>query len=341
MAIQTPAGSRSFIIDQPPVLQNRVDWSRLRRRDTDDAPPCGIGGDAVQLGRWIRSIGPIETSDIQAIETDMRLLLDHNATSVNAGRRWIAVNGPSLVGKTQSTTAAMLRVHDDLLKHHHDPGQGIRAEHIPVIFVSDAGASWPTLLRAIATFAGIPVVRSSPGSEILRQLRIVLPRLGTRMIVVDDAHMLRRVGAARDLTDNLKITVDALPVSFVFAGAGLEHSALLKRTDRSEDEYSAAVQLAGRMHRRELVAFSDTDKVQMRAWHRRIGALISRLELIEGLDSTELRSSTFAGNLFHMSGGRTGMSLELLKDAVIAAITHHKSPTVADLASEFKRKAFE
>lgn len=341
MTIQTTSAIRSLIADQPPVLQNRADWPRLRRRDAADAPPCGIDGDGITLARWIRSIGPIETSDIQTVESDMRKLLDHNATSVNAGRRWVAINGPSLVGKTQATTAAMLRIHDDLLKHPHDPGKGIRAEHIPVVFVSDAGASWPTLLRAIGAFASVPNTRLATGADMLRQLRTVLPSIGTRMIVVDDAHMLRRVGAARDLTDNLKMTIDALPASFVFVGAGLENSALLKRTDRSADEYSAAVQLAGRMYRRDLMPFVDTDKPQMRAWHRRIGALISRLELIDGLDSSELRDATFAANLFHASGGRTGLSLELLKDATIAAIAHHRSPTVNDLVIESKRRAAE
>lgn len=338
MTAHVITGLSALTADRPPVLQNRADWPLLRRRDSEDAPPCGIDGDNVRLARWVSSIGPIETSDIQAIERDMRLLLEHNASAVNASRRWLAINGASLIGKTQATTAAMLRVHDSLLGHSHEPGKGLRAEHIPVIYISDVGAKWPSLLRSIADFAGIPVTRSSSGADTLRQLRTVLPRLGTRMIVVDDAHMLRRVGAARDLTDNLKMTLDALPVSFVFAGAGLEYSALLKRTDRSEDEYSAAVQLAGRMYRYNLETFSDTDKPQMRAWHRRIGKLIKRLELIDGLDSTELRDSTFIANLFHLSGGRTGMSLDLLKDTTIAAITQRRSPTVSDLIAVSKRR---
>ncbi len=268
----------------------------------------------------------------------MHQVIDHNQHTVNADRRWLAVNGPAMVGKTQAVTAAMLRVHDELLRYPHDPGTGIRAAHIPVIFVGDAGASWPNLLRSVAEFASIPVARSYPGTDILRTLRAVLPRLGTHLIVVDDAHMLRRVGVARDLTDNLKLTLDALPVTFVFAGAGLEHSALLKRSDRSEDAYSAAVQLAGRMQRWELAAFSSTDDAQRRAWHRRVGALMTRLELIDGLDTTSLREPTFAANLFGLADGLTGLSFELLKDTVIRAISQHRHPTTDDLLAAAKAR---
>lgn len=338
--LQMTATSHSLgnTLGPPPVLQDRADWPRLRRQDSTESPPCSIHGESSVLARWIRSIGPVESSDIQGIETDMLALLEHNASMINGGRGWLAVNGPSLVGKTQSVTAAMLRVHDRLLRDPPAPDTRYRADHVPVIFVSDAGASWPTLLRSIAEFAGVPIARSAPGTETLRQLRTVLPRLGTRMIIIDDAHMLRRVGKARDLTDNLKLTIDALPASFVFSGAGLDRSALLKRSDHSEDEYSAAVQLAGRMRRRDLIAFDHRNDAHLRAWHRRIDTLITRLELIDGFDSSELRGQTFAGNLFHLAGGLTGLSFELLKDTAITAATHHRSPTVDDLIAVTKKR---
>ncbi len=171
--------------DRPAVLQNRLDWPRLRRRDVADPAPCGVDGDLAALVRWVRSIGPIESSDIHGIECAMHELLDHNWHTVNGGRRWLAVDGPSMVGKTQAVTAAMLRVHDDLQKTPHHLGAGIHAEHIPGVFVGDAGSSWPTLLRSIAEFAGIPLAATASAPEILRRLRTVLPRLGTQFIVVD------------------------------------------------------------------------------------------------------------------------------------------------------------
>lgn len=324
--------------DRPAVLQNRHDWPRLRRRDMGDPAPCGVDGDVDALARWVRSIGPIENSDIHGIESALHELLEHNWLTANGGRRWLAVNGPAMVGKTQAVTAAMLRVHDELLNTPPDLGAGIHASHIPGVFVSDAGASWPNLLRSIAEFAGIPLAPSTPAHEVLRTLRTVLPNLGTQFIVVDDAHMLRRVAATRDLTDRLKLTLDALPVSFVFVGAGLDNSALLRTSDSSEDEYSAAIQLAGRMQRLDLNAFTSNNAAQRRTWLRRIDALLTRLEQIDGLDTTGMRDATFAANLFDLADGLTGLSFELLKDATIHAITAHQKPTTDDLLAAAKTR---
>ncbi|SDE50516.1 AAA family ATPase [Rhodococcus tukisamuensis] len=323
----------SYAADSAPaVLQNRADWPRLYRRAPIDRPPCGLDGDPTQLQRWIDRLTPLETPDIARIEAAMLEVIAVNTDRGGGARRWLGIDGPPMAGKTHATATAMLRVHDHLLKSPPPPiARGVRAEHIPVVYVSDQGASWSRLMRSIAGFVGLPQSKSETGPDILTRLREVLPLLGTRLIVVDDAHMLRRVGAARDLTDSLKLTLDALPVSFVYVGAGLHDSALLRRTDSAGGGYSAAQQMAGRMNRCALNSFDPTVDADINRWHRRLHPLIKRLEQIKGFDSTELRSSEFSHRLFHIADGLTGASIDLLKDCSKKAIGKKRSPQISDL----------
>ncbi|WP_157108707.1 AAA family ATPase [Aldersonia kunmingensis] len=262
-------------------------------------------------------------------------MLDVDAVNTDRGggsRRWLGIDGPPLVGKTHATAAAMLRVHDQLLDSPPPVrGKGVRAEHIPVVYVSVHGASSARLIASIANFVDLPTTKTQRAQDTLTQLRNVLPLLGTRLIVVDDAHMLRRVGGARDLTDNLKSIIDALPVSFIYAGAGLHDSALLRRTDSADDGYSAAEQMAGRMRRLVLKRYDPTIAAEVRNWHRKLDLLIKRLETIPGFDSTDVRSKEFGHRLFQLADGRTGRSLELLQDCTKRAVREGRSPQLSDL----------
>ncbi|WP_165610280.1 TniB family NTP-binding protein [Nocardia salmonicida] len=319
------------------VLQTRREWSRIPRTVTAIEPPSALDGDPKALATWIYGLGPIETSDIRQLEQGMWELLQANGSAPSGEREWLGIDGPSLAGKTYAAVVAMLRIHDRLIQSAPKREHGGIAECIPVIYVADQRAQYLSLLKAIARFADLPVARNVHADDLLDQLRNVLPRLGTRLIVVDDAHKLRRVGAARDLTDCLKTVVDALPVTFVFIGAGLRQSALLKRTDRSEDEYSAAHQLELRAEYIGLGAFDETDDDQLRVWRGRIHQMICQFERIDGFDGTAARSKDFAANLFHFAEGLTGRSYKLLRKSTLAAVKDNRSPTTDDLIAVYRR----
>lgn len=340
-------------------LQDRTQW-HLLPRDLNQypPPPCAIDGNSRTLARWIYGLGPIETSDIQQITRAVDRMLDTNVSAPYDSSQWVAVDGPSHIGKTYAVVVTMLRLHDTLLGTESPPPvDREHAEHIPVIYVADQGASEKTLLQSIATAAGVPYSAGESTSVLRHRLRLTLPRIGCRLIVVDEAHMLRRVGAARDLTDNLRKEL-SLPVSFLFCGAGLRESALYRRTDvparpaqtalrRKKvsdgiDDLAAigddaAMQLRNRMKAVQLLPFSGGLTKEQRAWANRMNRLIKHLESIDGLDCTELRSESFTTQLFNYASGRTGTSFTLIKDACAAAIYDHRSPTLDDLHNEFKR----
>lgn len=339
-------------------IQDRSCWARLPRRIEDyPPPPCGLDGDVRALARWVAGIGPIPTSDIRDAYAEVIRMLDHNAGATYDDARWVAIDGPSHAGKTYTIIAVMLRINDDLLSQATlSRVEGELVEHIPVIYVGDQGASSRGLVGSIAAAAGLFATRSESEADILRRLRMRLPRLGCILIVVDEAHMLRRVGAGRDLTDNLR-RILSLPVSFVFTGAGLRDSALYRRTDitrvpnpeknmgRStntndgllEHPEEAAMQLRNRMKAIRIRAFDGSVQKDVDAWSSRMHKLVTQIDQISGFDASEILTADFATQLFNFTQGRTGSSFLLIKDVCEAAILRRKNPTFEDLQTEIDK----
>lgn len=314
--------------ERPLSLQFQADWPLFARR-CPDLPANFDHSDRDAVGAWISRLQPIETSDIQLIEDAIRHQLSRNAGQYQGSRQILAIDGDSALGKTVAVSTAMLRIHDELTSSPPPTRPGVHIRHFPVVYVSDQGASFPRLLKAIAGFVHSPLgARNAVADDLLDHLARFLPSVGTRLIVVDDAHMLRRVGAARDLTDNLKRTVDRLPVSFVFVGAGLQRSALFK-TSNTSDEYSAATQLQRRIHLIEIAALSAPE--HHKAWTNRINRFATEIEKIPGYDCSVLRDPTFRQNLFALAQGSTGLSFELAKDTLTRAIKQDRVPTVDGL----------
>lgn len=223
----------------------------------------------------------------------------------------------------------MVRIHDELvLEPPTPPTTAARVRHYPVVYVTDQGRSFVNLLTSISDFIQAPRDTNPKADEILRSLSKQLPSVGTRLVIIDDAHMLRRIGPARDLTDNLKRMLDALPVTFAFVGAGLHQSALLKNSG-SADEYSAAAQLARRMTLVNLIQLVGTE--HQKAWLRRVRALCREIEKVPGWDWSVFRDPTFLATLHEMSDGETGHTYRLIKDTVWRAVDRNRPPSIDDL----------
>lgn len=316
------------IPEHPLSLQVQADWPQFARH-CPALPSDFDHSDRVAVGSWISGLKPIETSDIHLIQDAIRDQLFRNGGQYQGSRQILAIDGDSALGKTVAVSTAMLRIHDEILNSPSPAKPGVHVRHFPVVYVSDQGASFPRLLRAIAGFVHSPLgARKAVADDLLEHLARYLPSVGTRLIVIDDAHMLRRVGAARDLTDDLKRTVDRLPVSFVFVGAGLQRSALFK-TSNTSDEYSAATQLQRRIRLIEMVPLSAPE--HRKAWTNRINRFTTEIEKIPGYDWSILRNPTFRQNLFALSHGSTGLSFELAKDTLTQSIRQDRIATVDSL----------
>ncbi|MET3860466.1 type II secretory pathway predicted ATPase ExeA [Dietzia sp. 2505] len=315
---------------RPLSVQEPEDWPFLPRR-CPTLPSAFDHHDRDTVCAWINQLKPIETSDIKTIEDSMWHQLKRNGHQYQGGRQILAVDGEAALGKTEAVTTALLRVHDVLIQDAPIPAlPEAQVRHCPVVYIADQGASFPRLVKAIARFvqSALPLKSSTSADEVLEHLARLLPNLGTKLIVIDDAHMLRRIGAGRDLTDNLKRAVDRLPVSFVFVGAGLQKSALFK-TSGEPGEYSAATQLARRIKNIQLTPL--TTEKQQPAWNNRVNNLVTEIEKVPSWDWSVLRDHTFRQNLFTISKGSTGLTFYLVKETMTTAISKGETPTADHL----------
>lgn len=315
----------------PIQLEDIDDWARIPRRLPEvPAPPCRLGEDPEVLKDWIYGISPIETTAITALERTMRDMIRRNASRTDTGKGWIAYNGHSMAGKTTAAVTASLRIHDDCLAAGLSQTSGYHAAHRPVLYVTTHGRSHASLLKSMLRCAGVAYSKGVTAAESQDQLRETLPQMGCRACVVDDGHHLRREGSSRTLTDDLKQTIDVLPVTFVFVGAGLEYSALLRTTDSGVDEYSSALQLRRRMTALNVHAFKST-RDDANRFQLRMGAMIKTIDAIHGLDTTAMRDNNFQINLLTHSDGLTGMGFRLIREVACIAIDEERSPTATDL----------
>ena len=327
-------------IQRPINVYDRHDHSRIVVHIADmPAPPCSLDEDGVRVANWIRRVGPIETPMISEINSLMTELLHANGQALNGARQWLAIDGPPLVGKTQGVVVAALRVRDWLLTHQ--PGDRQEPfDHIPVVIISgDLGqvALARTLLDKIAEYLGTELPRRGGYAAAISSLSRILRDTGTLLVIVDDAHFIKRKTGTRELTDDLKDIITTLPVTFVFVGAGLWHSALLhvpserittgvaSKSDAANQafaraQFSAVEQLRLRMLYLPIPAYVTGAKGTPSDFNRDISAQLDQFDRVDGFDTHHLRTQRSMNKVFRRAGGRTGRGFTLMsRIAALAA----------------------
>lgn len=338
-------------ITRPLSPYNRADLAHFPRHLDDMANPPSTRTDTPSaIARWIRGIGPIETSDIDKIHRAMIRLLAQNSESPAGSRQWLAIDGPPLMGKSSSVIVGALRVHDWLRDHQsgdvRDP-----FTHIPVIIVSGNLGHTPlarTLLDNIARFIGVTLPANLRAA--ITALDYHLRNVGALLVVVDDAHFIKLRGGSRNLTDDLKDILTSLTVSFVFVGAGLRSSALLHtpgadppaRRGRPStgteataeerrfhrDQYSAVEQLQWRMTYLALIEQTPSvDGAPDDVFINRMSEMVKQLERIDGFDPKYLRTKTGLKLVFRRAKGRTGIGFKIISLAAAVAAELETTPT--------------
>jgi hypothetical protein len=157
----------------------------------------------------------------------------------------------------------------------------------------------------LARFFGLPVPRRANITDVIESVCGICLDTRVTMIIVDELHNLdmgTRAGA--EASDTLKYFSERLPVTFVYAGIGLDRGALLAgpRGD----------QVAGRFTLILTGAFTPGQE-----WATLIAALEGALRLYRHKDGTLV---TLAGYLHRRTRGLIGSLLWLIRDAACQAI---------------------
>jgi hypothetical protein len=166
-------------------------------------------------------------------------------------------------------------------------------------------ATGKMIAMELARFLGLPVPRRANITDVIESVCGIGLDTRVTMIIVDELHnldMTTRAGA--EASDTLKYFSERLPVTFVYAGIGLDRGALLAgpRGD----------QVAGRFTLIPAAAFTPGQE-----WATLIAALEGTLRLYRHADGTLI---TLADYLHRRTRGMIGSLLWLIRDAACQAI---------------------
>lgn len=299
------------------------DIDALRRQP----PPTNQG----ELANWIhyQSVGTPHSAEIKRRIDWLRS--QHGGGS----QPWVAISGEAHLGKTNAITRVLL---ENALKAELSwmAYQDNDFQYLPYVFVT-AGPQGEALalMRSIAHFCGLPSTGKNT-QDLHRTLSTVLPSLGTEVVVIDDAHFLRRVGAsASRVTDGLRNLLH-LPVAFVFVGVDLHRSALLRDPGRNNDSVR---QLQRRAHG---VVLSPLDRPQdATALKRAISTLAARLSEVKELGLDGIHDPVSLRALVQAYDYRPGSILEALKRSAVEALSDDGVISAERLRGEAERAGVE
>lgn len=312
----------------PHVLE---DWPALIEASRTNARPAVpkvlTEDDRAALIGYTRRIGPLATDDTKRVGAAIAELIEVNTHAVNGSKRVLLIDGPSAMGKSQAASSYALR---ESARIWAEQGRRVdNADVIPFVYVEIGASGWArALMRSILQFLGVPIGPRENTDEMLARFRLLAPRLQVRAVIVDDAHMLRTASReSRQLTDFLKGVITSLPVSFVFVGAGLRDSALLRQS--TGGGYSAAEQIARRATILDIRPWAHT--VVGDPWTRLVANLEAQLVLPKGNGKGSL-TSTGALRLLHTrTAGHPGLMIDWVKRAAVHAIMTDDRLTLATL----------
>lgn len=277
-------------------------WAAIHHLRTSPPPPP----EGPALHQWIHTLH-VPVFDHQVSEAIDRVLAQHQGTN----RRWLAIDGPSHLGKSSTVTAVLLqRAMQAPMWRRRDRDGNLQT---PLVYVaSHANQTSKGYLRSIATVCGLTDDGDEP--RLHQRLAEAIPRLGVRLIVLDDAHFCRRTSDhASRLTDGLRSLLE-LPVPIVAVGIDMEYSAWLRDPGRNNDSVLQLRRRATRLALEPMTRTSDTSPVPI------FRNLERQLARIEGFTSTGLTPKTML-EMTRRLDGSVGTMLSVVKDAALHTLT--------------------
>lgn len=276
-------------------------WRAIHTFRTGEPPPK----EGPEMDAWIHTLHvPVYEAQIAAAVD--RLARQHTGTN----RRWLAIEGPSHVGKSSATTALLL---SRAMAHPHWRTRNPDGrQQTPYIYLeSKTTQTSKAYLVAIASACGLPADGDEP--RLHYRLSELLLAHGVQLIVIDDGHFCRRTSDhASRLSDGLRSLLD-LPVPIAVVGIYMDRSAWLRDPGRNND---SAQQLRRRANR-----------LVLHPLHRDFGprpadlfvALLRDLKRIDGFQAPGLTPETMFWLTTRLEG-LTGSILEAVKSAAVEAI---------------------
>lgn len=282
-------------------------WRSYLAQQRSVAAPVGdpVWTDRSQLDYHSKFV-TLTTDSMERCLQQLRVLLVLNRHQEGSARRGLIVSGPPGTGKS-TTLVEMARSFELKYRRQHPD----RADTLPVAFLGIPPSYTPkTLVTALARFLCLPVHDGMTETTITNAVCAVLCERGTRIVFIDDVHLLNtRTRPGADTSDQLKALAERIPATFVLAGVDVETAPLLTGP--------RGAQLAARFKvLRSLPLLNGTGK-QKQEWRELLRDVESALRLNRHRAGTLERHADY---IHLLTGGVMASLSQLVREAAICAV---------------------
>ncbi|MET8978986.1 ATP-binding protein [Streptomyces sp. NPDC004539] len=323
MAFVTPAADDDFFDDDVapgPVTNCRL-WQADVLRPRVTAPPVDDPSWTDKgLLDYHSEFVILKSPAMARAQTELRYTLLVNNRQRGTARRGLIVSGPPGAGK--STTLAELGRSFELSERRRRPG---REDRMPVAFASIPPTYTPkSLAQVLARFACIPVHDRMTENTITDAVCHVLCERGTRLVFLDDVHLLNtRTQPGADTSDQVKTLAERVPATFVLAGVDVENSPLLTGP--------RGAQLSARFKILRTPPLLNGTPEQKATWRKLLSDMEGALRLARHRPGTLVRHA----NYIHLLTGGVMASLSLvIREAAIRSIVEGSYRITKSLLSQ-------
>lgn len=200
------------------------EWTQF----VDTAPPClpGTGPwSAEERLDYHSRFVILSTPTMAKASLTLRRLMILNRRHNGTARRGLLISGPPTTGKTTTLQQLGRTFHLADRTRRATPEE----DHLPVVFLSVPPASTAKMLVSeLARYLDLPITASMNQARITDITCAALNDLGTRLVLIDDVHLLNtRTRSGAETSDQMKHLSERIPATFVYAGVDLDSSPLL------------------------------------------------------------------------------------------------------------------
>ncbi|WP_438453349.1 TniB family NTP-binding protein [Streptomyces asiaticus] len=309
MAAVTAAASDGFFDDgvTPGAVTNCLLWqAEVSRRRVAALPVEDPSWDRRKLLDCHSEFVTLMTPALERAMAELKLTLLVNNRQRSTARRGLIVSGPPGAGK--STTLMELGRSFERSERARRPGQ---EGYMPVAFASIPPTYTPkSLVQVLARFACIPVHDRMTENAITNAVCHVLCERRTRLVFIDDVHLLNtRTQPGADTSDQVKTLAERIPATFVLAGVDVENSALLTGP--------RGAQLAARFKILRTPPLLNGTPEQKAVWRKLLGDAEVALRLARHRPGTLVRHADY---IHRLTGGVMSSLSLLIREAAIRSV---------------------
>ncbi|WP_327350289.1 ATP-binding protein [Streptomyces sp. NBC_01304] len=288
-------------------ITNCTLWQAYTGQARRPAPPVhDLSWNRKALLEYHSEFVMLKTGSMEQALQQLKLLLLLNNRQQGTARRGLIISGPPGAGK--STTLMELGREFERNERRRSPG---RTNYLPVVFAAIPPSYTPKgLVMQFARFLGIPLHSRMTETVITDAVCHVLYERRTRLVFIDDVHLLNtRTQPGADTSDQLKTLAERVPATFVLAGVDVERSPLLTGP--------RGAQLAARFKMLRTPPLMNGTAEQKAMWRKLLGDMELALRLSRHRPGTLVRHADY----IHLRTQGVMASLSaLIREAAISSL---------------------